>query len=71
MYIRKFKHEKVKPDGTFEGERGAVHVDGRILMSSPEGGCDLPNCHCSEGHWISFAAPRTSNGVRECSEKLG
>jgi len=65
MKIVKFKHEGVKPDGTFYDGLGCVMVDGGINVSQPEGGCDIKTCTCSEGHWICIVAPRTDDGVVE------
>lgn len=64
MRIEKFVHRKVRQDGTFVNERGAVETRAMIRMSSGEG-CDLEDCHCSDGYWISIGLPRTSGGIIE------
>jgi len=62
--ISVYTHDHVKADGTFEdGELGAVHTEGNISISHPDGGCGMPGCECSPGHWISVALPRTEDGV--------
>ncbi len=65
MKIEVFKHENVRPDGTFINEPGAVNVDGGITWSHPNGGCGLESCNCSEGHWVAICQPRSDNGVVE------
>lgn len=65
MKVEAFKHEGVKPDGTFENKAGAVYTKGRIIMSRENGGCDLHGCTCSEGHWITIVEPRTEDGIVE------
>ena len=66
MKITKFKHKKVNKDGTFGKERiGSVNVKGGIIMSQKNGGCTIPSCGCSKGHWISISLPITKNGTVE------
>lgn len=64
MKVEKFIHTGVKPDGTFENEAGAVHVEGLVMMGTGEG-CGLSGCHCSDGYWITIGLPRTKEGVVE------
>lgn len=64
MKIEKFVNEDVEIDGALAFERGAVVVKGRAIMSTGEG-CGSPGCHCSDGYWISFTLPRTSDGKVE------
>ena len=61
MIIDKLIHWKVKEDGTFKNQLGAVKTKGSITMSTGEG-CNLKHCKCSEGHWITVAMPRTKRG---------
>lgn len=63
MKIEEFKYENVNPDGTFKDELGSVKVKGGITMSNPNGGCSIPSCKCSEGHWISIGTSRSKDGV--------
>jgi len=65
MRTEHFKHEGVKPDGTFENEPGAVITTGGVRMSANNGGCGIDTCHCSDGHWISIISPRTEQGIVE------
>ena len=64
MYIKKFRHANVLADGRIIGG-GSVETKGSIRMSSENGGCGLSGCHCSDGHWIMIASPRTDDGVVE------
>lgn len=62
MKVEHWEHKNVSPDGkTIRG--GAVGVYGDITRSAPGGGCGLPTCHCSDGHWICVAEPRTADGT--------
>jgi hypothetical protein len=67
MKTTTYRHENVLPDGTFSDKRGAVHTTPVTTMSydSPRGGCGLPHCGCSPGHWISINKGRTDDGVVE------
>jgi hypothetical protein len=65
MKIESFKWEGVKPDGTFEFQAGAVETKGKIVMSQNTGGCEIENCHCSDGHWLTIVKPRTEEGIVE------
>lgn len=65
MQVKNFRHENVRPDGTFEHEAGAVVTTGRISTSHPKGGCGAGRCNCSPGHWLSVVKPRTENGIVE------
>jgi len=65
MKIEKFKHENVLPDGTFINKAGEVETNGKILISKNNGSCDLNDCKCSEGHWITIVQPRTKEGIVE------
>lgn len=65
MKIEKIIHDQVQPDGTFSSLGGAIETKGKIVMSQADGGCDLDNCKCSEGHWITIVLPRTKGGVVE------
>jgi hypothetical protein len=62
MKITHFSHTGVAPDGTLAAG-GAVEVIGGVRYSAPEGGCGMPGCHCSPGHWLSITCPRTEDGV--------
>lgn len=62
MDIEWFVHEGVAPDGKV-ASGGAVCVDGDLRQSPPNGGCGLPGCNFSQGHWISKIYPRTEDGV--------
>jgi hypothetical protein len=64
LEIHKIVHQNVNPDGTFLNARGAVMTEGGILMSAGEG-CSLPDCHCSDGYWITIMLPRTKDGIVE------
>ena len=61
--ITTYTHTNTKPDGTFENKLGAVHSEGHISVSAPNGGCGSTGCGCSPGHWISATLPRTDKGV--------
>jgi hypothetical protein len=63
MKIEKILHEGVDKNGIIK-EGGAVGVDGDILVGRGQG-CGLPNCHCSEGYWLSLILPRSDKGVVE------
>jgi hypothetical protein len=63
MQIEKFVHTGVKNDGTFN-KAGAVVTTGSVRMSNGEG-CCLPNCHCSDGYWVTIIMPRTKDGKVE------
>ena len=65
MHTKTFKHENVLPDGTFKDQPGAVVTNGKTNMSAPNGGCGLPGCNCSPGHYIAVIKPRTENGIVE------
>lgn len=56
--------ENVKEDGEIFGRRGAVVTDGDVRISEATGCCTLAGsgCKCSDGHWLSFIAPRDSKG---------
>lgn len=41
------------------------HHNGAIVMSPPGGGCGIPTCDCSPGHWISILMPRKEDGDAE------
>lgn len=63
MKINEIIHEKVKRDGTFENEEGAVETDGGIRMNaSYRRDCGLEDCHCADGYWITIMLPRDSWG---------
>ena len=64
MKIEKFVHKGVSADGKCK-DGGAVYTAGHIGMSQKNGGCGETTCHCSDGHWISVALPRTRAGVVE------
>ncbi|TXH42371.1 MAG: hypothetical protein E6Q97_35875 [Desulfurellales bacterium] len=34
-------------------------------MSQENGGCEIDGCHCSDGHWLTIAKPRTEEGIVE------
>lgn len=65
MKIEKIKHTGVNKDGTFKTGAGSVEVNGRIYMSSENGGCGIPGCKCSPGHWIIISLPRKGSLVEE------
>ena len=65
MKTEQFTHENVLLDGTFKYELGAIHTDGRMIVSQEDGGCDLEHCKCSEGHWVTTIQPRTKQGIVE------
>lgn len=64
MKIEKIKHT-VNPDGTFKDKDGSVETSGKISMSAEKGGCGVPGCSCSPGHWIMTCSPRKGSTV-EC-----
>lgn len=70
MKIEKIKYSGVKPDGSFKDKMGSVETDGRIIMSSENGGCRTPGCRCSPGHWISISTPRSKGGIVEVTKVL-
>lgn len=55
--------EKIIIHGTGEIGKVRVHVKPKITISRPEGGCGLPSCHCSDGHWINVHAGRGEDGI--------
>jgi len=63
MQVEKFMHKGVGHDGKVENG-GAVLTKPFIRMSMGEG-CNLENCHCSDGCWISIGLARTKDGVVE------
>lgn len=64
MKIEQFKHEGVKPNGSFaDPEQGAVETAEIVRFSTKEGGCNSRGCHCSDGHWVCLGLPRTDKGV--------
>lgn len=65
MKIEKIKHTGVNKDGT--SSTGAIPVEtaGKISMSADNGGCGVPGCKCSPGHWIHIHLPRKGSTV-EC-----
>lgn len=60
--IEEYSYTNVNPDGTFENEPGAVNVEATIKFSAPRGGCSIPGCRCSPGHWICIGEKRTDAG---------
>ena len=56
MKFEFIEHKEVNQDGTFKNHPGAVETRGTVRMSKGEG-CDLPDCHCSDGYWILILAP--------------
>ena len=62
MLIDMWKHEGVNKNGQC-ASGGAVTTTLNVVLSQPNGGCDLPGCNCSEGHWLCISLPRSSNGV--------
>lgn len=65
MKIEKFKHTGVNPDGTFKNKAGSVETAGIISMSDENGGCGIPLCKCSPGHWVTIVMPRSKGGIVE------
>ena len=63
MKIEEIIHTHVKRDGTFEHGPGAVETSGCIRMSDGCG-CGIPNCHCSDGYWISVFLPLENRMVK-------
>jgi hypothetical protein len=59
MKMEEFVHKKVKADGTFENERGAIHTDARVIVMRGEG-CGLGECHCSDGYSLTLCLPRNA-----------
>ena len=59
MKMEEFVHKNVKADGTFEKELGAIHTDARVIVGHGEG-CGLPDCHCSDGYYVSLCLPRNA-----------
>lgn len=51
-------YEFVNPDGTIPNAAGAIEVKGSLILSHHNGGCGLPNCPCSPGHWLTMMNPR-------------
>lgn len=40
-----------------------LHLEGKIITSVKSGGCGLPGCGCSPGHWISVAEPVNEDSI--------
>jgi hypothetical protein len=57
MNIELFKNKDVDKNTGVVKSGGAVHTEGLIRGSAANGGCDLENCKCSEGHWLSIVLP--------------
>ena len=62
MRITKILHKNVGENGETKGG-GAIYVNGAIIMSQENGGCNEPTCNCSNGHWIAILKPRTHDGI--------
>lgn len=62
MEIKWFAHNDVDPQGG-GAAGGQICVNGDLRQSPPEGGCGIPGCNCSAGHWISKIYPRTEDGI--------
>lgn len=63
METKQFVYKNIKKDGTFsDGQKGAINTEGGISQDN-NGSCGLKKCHCSNGHWITAAQPRTKAGV--------
>lgn len=63
--VTKTTYNNVKRDGTFEDQLGAVETDPMVRMSHDGGGCNMEDCHCSDGHWIMIGTGRDSYGTIE------
>lgn len=63
MQIKEIIHKNVLPNGTLTNKPGAIETKGKVILGSGEG-CGLPNCHCSDGYFISIIAPLKDGEVR-------
>jgi hypothetical protein len=69
MQFVKTVHKKVKPDGTFKDQLGAVVTAGAIRIGQGQG-CGLKGCKCSDGHYIMIALPRTNGKVEVITVRM-
>ena len=61
--ITSHTHTNVAPDGKLKGRNGSINPNPGISTSAPGGGCDLPDCHCSPGHWVTATLGRHLDGT--------
>lgn len=61
VQINAFHH--VAPDGTLPGGEAEVPVDGRIIVSPPDGGCGASECRCFRGHFFQRLFARDAEGT--------
>ncbi len=56
------QYDDVPDDGVID-EGALVPVDGRTIISRPDGACGIPRCRCFTGHFVQRLFPRDATGT--------
>ena len=63
MRIEAYEYKNVDSKTGKLADGGAVNTKGGVMLSENEG-CGLPDCHCSDGYWLSIIAPIMKGTVK-------